>query len=422
MTDLKDLTVLVYDYGNFFAISQKLAEVFKTVYYFMPKISNGFPDHRPIDVGRNVPGVIPVKEWAEVINDVDLVYFPDCHEAALQMFFQNDLKKKVFGSRYAINLEHDRKGTKELMKQLDLPLNEYFVAEGMDELEAVLKENENVYVKSSLRGDSETFKSTSYILSKGELQRMRNNLGAYQNKETYIVEKPIESIAEVGIDTFCIDGMYPEFVMTGIELKDTGFAGCMTRYMDLPEQLRLVTEKFSLVFRDYNYRGWYSNEVIIAGDMKGYLIDSTCRNPSPPTDLVLEMITNYGEAAWQVASGIVPKIKFDYKWGVQLIIKSETARADPSPLIIPNELKKYVKVKNLTIDDDGTYFYTPFGVDMVEIGSVIGMGATMKEALSMAKMVAGSIKGFDIKINSDCIEDAQKQIDRLAVNGISYLQ
>jgi hypothetical protein len=208
----------------------------------MPKVMNGFPDHRPIDVGRNVPGVIRVKEWAEVINDVDLVYFPDCHEPALQMFFQNDLNKKVFGSRYASDLEHDRKGTKELMKQLDLPLNEYFVAEGMDELEKILKENDNVYVKSSLRGDSETWKSTNYLLSKGELQRMRSNLGAYQNKETYIVETPIDSIAEVGIDTFCVDGMYPEMCLTGIELKDTGYLGRMTRYMDLPKQLREVTD------------------------------------------------------------------------------------------------------------------------------------------------------------------------------------
>jgi hypothetical protein len=196
----------------------------------------------------------------------------------------------------------------------------------------------------------------------------------------------------------------------------------MTRYMDLPKQLRVVTDSFSQVFRDYGYRGWHSNEVIISGDMKGYLIDLTQRNASPPTDLALEMITNYPEVVWQVARGFVPVIKYVYPWGVQLVIKSDTARSEASPLIIPDEFKRFVKIKNLTIDDDGTYFYTPMGVEMTEIGSVIGMGNSMKEALAMAKTVANSIKGFDIKVNADCIDDAMKQIDRLEVNGISYLK
>lgn len=422
MAELNELSVLVYDYGNFFPVAQRLARDFGKVFYWMPYVHDGFPTHKPIDVGRNVPDVIRIKEWAEIIYEVDMVLFCDCHEAALQMFFQNGLGKKVFGSRYASELEHDRSAMKQVMKQVGLPLNTYYVAEGIDELEKVIKGHDNVFVKSGLRGDSETWKSQNYALSKFELQRMRSSLGAYQNKEKYIVEEPIESVAEIGVDLVTVEGMYPENVITGIEVKDTGFLAKIVMYSELPIQLKDVTDKLSLVFRDYGYRGWFSNEVIIGGDMKGYLIDPTLRLPSPPTDLALEMITNYPEVIWQVANGILPKIKYEYKWGVQLIIKSETAKTDPSPLIIPDQFKRFVKIKNLTIDDDGTYYYTPLGISMSEIGSVVGLGNSMKEAISMAKMVADSIKGFDIKINTDCIQDAKKQIDRLEVNGISYLQ
>lgn len=422
MIDLKYYSALQYDYGNFFPIAQRLARDFGDMYYWMPKIHDGFPTHKPIDVGRNVPDVISVMEWAEVIEEVDMVLFSDCHEPALQKFFEDVLKKKVFGSRYASQLEHDRQAMKMLMKSLQLPVNQYYVAEGIDELEMLLKEHDNVYVKSALRGDMESWKSQNYTLSKFELQRMRSSLGAYQNKEVYIVEEPIESIAEIGIDTVTVDGMYPEYVMTGIELKDTGFYGRIIRYSDLPHQLKLVTDKLAGVFKDYGYKGWFSDEVIIGGDTQGYLIDPTMRCPSPPTDLALEMITNYSEVIWNTASGVLPKIEFNESHGVQLIIKSDVAKTDPVPLIIPDEFKKYVKIKNLTIDDDGTYYFTPMEIQMCEIGSVVGIGNSMEEALSMAKAIANSIKGFDIKVNTDCIKDAQQQLERLEVNGIPYMQ
>lgn len=421
MIDLKYYTALQYDYGNFFPIAQRLARDFGETFYWMPYVHDGFPTHKPIDVGRNVPDVMRIREWASIIDEVDLVMFSDCHEPALQMFFEKQLKKKVFGSRYASELEHDRKTMKELMKSLNLPLNKYYVAEGIDELEQLLMEHENVYVKSGLRGDMESWKSINYTLSKGELQRMRNNLGVYQNKPTYIIEEPIDSIAEIGVDLVTVDGMYPEYVLTGIELKDTGFYGRIMRYAELPIQLRLVTDKLSTIFREYGYKGWFSDEVIISGDMEGYLIDPTMRCPSPPTDLALEMITNYPEVIWNTASGVLPKLQFNETHGVQLIIKSEVAKTDPVPLIIPEEFKRFVKIKNLTIDDDGTYYYTPMEVQMCEIGSVVGMGNSMQEALDMAKMIADSIKGFDIKINTDCIKEAEIQLGRLEVNGINYL-
>lgn len=422
MTLLSGIKCLVYDYGNYLSIAERLgrSDGFSKVYYFTPKIMNGFPDHRPFDIGRNVSGVEVVKEWASIIDEVDIVVFPDSHEAALQQFFV-DIGKKVFGSKFACEIEHDRATAKQLMKDIDLPLNDYEVVHGINELESTLMGRENVFVKSKLRGDMETWHHENYLLSKGELQRMRTHLGAYQNKEEYIIESPIESLAEIGIDTFCVDGLYPSDVVTGIELKDTGYYGQIVPYHSLPRQLKTVTDKFSETFRDLKYRGAYSNEVIIGEDKRGYLIDTTSRMAQPPTDLMLEMLENYPEIVLDVANGIVPILRYKYRHGVQLIIKSDLARTEPCPVLVPDEYKKLVKLKNLTIDDDGVWYYTPVGIEMNEIGSVVGFANSMQEAVQMAKTVAESIKGFDIKINTDCIDKAVEQIQALKKIGINYL-
>lgn len=410
---------LVFDYGSYLSVAQRLAEPdgFGTVYYYVPKVHNGFPDHKPYDIGRNIENIIVVDEWAEVIHDVDIVVFTDVYEPALQEYFVS-VGKRVFGAKYACKLETDRKFLKETIESVGLPSGEYQIAYGLDELEEILKGTENVYVKSSLRGDMETWHHENWILSKGELQRMRKNLGVYANQETYIVETPIESLAEIGIDSFVINGEVPEKVLTGIELKDTGYVGKIVPYDTLPKQLKLVSEKFAPVFSSMEYRGAHSNEVIISSDKKGYLLDFTNRCPQPPTDLYLKLYTNFPQVVWDIAGGFIPKIEYEYSWGVQFIIKSDLATDEPSPIIVPEQYKENVRLKNCTIADDGAWYYTPIGIEMKEIGSVIGWGKTMNQAIKMATEAAENIKGFDIKINTDCISMAQEQLDRLEKAGI----
>ena len=206
-------------------------------------------------------------------------------------------------------------------------------------------------------------------------------------------------------------------------MKDTGYYGQVVPYKTLPKQLKLVTEEFKETFKELNYTGAHSNEVMVGENKKGYLIDLTQRMPQPPSDLMMEMFTNFPQIIWDVANGIVPKIEYKYNHGVQFIIKSEIAKTDACPIIVPEEYKNNVKIKNLTIDDDGTWYYTPLGeVEMCEIGSVVFCGNSMKECVKGAKKIAESIKGFDIKINTDCIGKAQEQIDKLKAAGINYLQ
>jgi len=45
----------------------------------------------------------------------------------------------------------------------------------------------------------------------------------------------------------------------------------------------------------------------------------------------------------------------------------------------------------------------------------------MDDAIRMATTIAETVKGFDIKINTDCIGEVQKQIKALNKAGIRYI-
>lgn len=420
MLELSKKSVMIYDYGNFFPVAKVFAKFFGTVYYYAPYVINGFPEHAPIDIGRNVPNIIRIKEWGNVVPNVDMVFFCDCHEPEQQMFFQ-DMGLRVFGSRHGSELENDRELLKQILIRLGLPVSEYKIAKGLDELDKLLQKEDHGYVKSGLRGDGETWEHEDYRLSKYEIDDMRAHLNVFQTQPKYVLDKHIKGIGEIGRDLFVVDGRYPEIVGAGMEKKDMCYVMKLLPYMELPKQLRDVTDKLAPIFADYEYKGWFSDEVIIGEDMEGYLVDATCRLGQPPTDIVSEMITNFAECAYNVASGIVPKLEYDHTWGVQLIIKSSIAEKRASPIVVPDEYKDKVKIKNLVIDENGTWVFTPNGVAMQEIGSVVSSGNTLNYAMESAEEIASSIKGLDIRIDKNCLKEVRKSIEQLNKAGVKFL-
>ena len=420
MINLKNKIACCIDFGNYIKLAQVLSKSFEKVYYFNPFTINGFPEHNAIDIGRGVGEIVKIYNWEDYFEEIDIFIFPDLYNEGLQEFLRRQ-GKLVWGSGRGQIMETDRGLMKRLQKELGIPLGEYQEVEGLYELEEVLKTTDDKYIKSSLRGDSETFKHTNYTLSKEEIKALKHKMGIFDKKEKYIIETPIDSIAEIGIDTMVCDGQYLAESLVGIELKDIGYYGRIMPYNTLPSQLKIVTDKLAPIFQNYTYRGSYSNEVRVDKKKVGYLIDQTMRLPSPPGSLMYVMYENLAEMVWSVASGILPKVKYKYEHGVQFIIKSELAKTEPVAIQFPSQYKDYIDIKNLVIDDDGTHYYTPNSVEMREIGSVVGVGHTMEQAVKMATEIAETVKGFDIKINTDCIADAKKQIAELTKNGIRYI-
>lgn len=421
MKDLRGYKILVYDYRNSISVAQRLARDFGVVYYFCPYVTNGFPEHTPFDVGRNVPNIIKVKEWASVYDEIDMVYFTDSMEPHLQNLMRNQ-GKAVFGSVFAEVLEHDRVYLKETLKSLGLPVGGYSVANGLDELEQILMNMKHGYVKNSLRGNGETWEHKDWRLSKRQLKKMRYEMGLYENIGKYLVEHHLDALIEFGYDGFFDGKEYVPISLCGVERKDKCFLGKFIRYQMLPEAIRLVNDALAPIFSDMGYRGHYSNEIILTKDKRGFLLDNSNRFPSPPGDLMLEAYTNYSEIVWEIANGRMPVIEHEYEWGAQLIIKSDIAEDDPSPIIVPEEYKNNVKIKNLSIDDDGTWYFVPsVGLNMKEIGSIVFTSDTRDGAIKGAEEIAEAIQGFDTYVDTDSLHDAKKSLDKLSKSGVSFI-
>jgi hypothetical protein len=421
MKGLSQYKILVYDYRNGISVAQRLARDFGTVFYFCPYVTNGFPEHTPFDVGRNVNEIVKVKEWSSVFDEVDMVMFTDSMEPYLQNFMRG-LGKPVFGSVFAERLEHDRVFIKETLKELGLPVGNYSMAKGLDELEQLLLNSKEGYVKSTLRGNSETFKHTDWRLTKEQLKKMRYEMGVYENEETYILEQPIDSIIEFGYDGFFTGTDYIDISMCGMEDKDCAYAGRFIYYKLLPEAIRSVNDKLAPIFSAMGYRGHYSNEILLSKDKRGFLIDNTNRFPSPPGELMLEAYKNYSEIVWDIAHGTFPNIEFEHQWGAQIILKSGIAEKDPSPLIVPEEYKSFVKIKNLSIADDGTWYFVPSpNLYMREIGSIVFTANSMDEAMKGAEKIADSIQGFDTYIEPNPFGKIKKSLEKLNRAGISFI-
>lgn len=411
MINFKDKVALVYDYGNFIYVAQKLAESFGKVYYVCPW-QTSFPTQNTQMPGIGVPNLIKMDELESVEDEVDLFYFTDLFRPALQQRLK-DKGKLVFGSGWGGNMEVRRIDFLEFMENVGLPTPKYEVIEGLGNLEKNLEDKQDKWIKVEgfFRGDLETYHYKKKELSKTLFNDMRHSLGVAQYHQLFVVCDPIDNAVEIGSDLMTVDGKYPKMGSWGIEIKDAGFAAIWDKYTNFPKQLLNVNNKLEQELDKLEYRGCISTEVRIQKGKPGILGDITCRNPEPPTSIMIEMIENYGECVWKVASGEIPEPVSKNKYGVMIVIKSDMARTEPVPIYFPDEIERWVKIKNLCVVD-GIKYYVPQNVEMREIGAVIGLGNTLEDAILECQSNAKKVEGPDLEMNEDTLNKAFEQINK----------
>jgi hypothetical protein len=421
--DLKDKTVLCFDYGGFVEVAIRLSKNFGRVLYYCPYESE-FMKHQPYIIGEGIPGVERVTNIWDYYHEIDLFFFTDLHQGPFQCWLR-DHGKLVFGAGRGEDMELYRDRMKVLQKEIGLPVNDHDVVVGLDNLKIFLEDKEDVWVKTNLfRGDGETWHWINKKLSEEKLIELQDSLGANRNNVVFVVEAALKDCVEAAYDGFAVDGMYPQIAPVGLEIKDEAYIMKLVEYDKMPKPLKEVTDKLSPIFKQYNYRGDYGNEVKITRQGVGYLIDQTNRCPSPPTSIKIEIIENYSQSVYLIAMGMVPEIKYKYKFGCQVNIKSDWAKAKPQPIYFPEKYKDFVKIKNLYIDEDGVYKYIPkkdLETDYASaegIGAVVGLGNTLAEAIAMCKKIAKEVEGYGIYIDTHTLDSAQKELDKLTNFGI----
>lgn len=421
MSEVSETTVLVVCGPLFVSLAERLARDFKRVMLYVPRVGS-FPTMNACQVGFGLPGVELVDDvFGAHFDEVGLFVFPDLGHSGLQVHLEK-LGKLVWGSRNAEEIENYRELCKELMEAKGLPVQPWKLLKGMTALRAHLKANKDQHVKiDRWRGVTETFFSPDYETVEPKLNAIAHTLGAFAEVLEFIVEDDLPDRVEVGLDTYCIDGQWPENTLFGIEVKDCGYVGQMVKWGDIPEPLRRWNESFAPYFAEYGCRGSISNEIRIGPNKEPFMVDATIRAPSPPSELWQELFTNLPEIILRGAEGNLVEPIPAGRWGVEVILKSEFARDNWQPVRFPEKYARQIKLFNQVMVD-GIRYVVPQNEDMEEIGAVIGWGDSIEEAMAHAKEAGDSIQAHKVKFNMGAADNAKEQIAELAALGVSPFQ
>ena len=417
--NLSDKTALVTCSALFVSLAERLArDGFGRVLLHVPH-AGSFPTMNHGLVGHGLPGVELVDGvFGEHFDEVDCFVFPDLGHAALEVQLET-MGKRVWGARHGQDLELYREACKEEMTKRGLPVQPWRTLKGVEALRAHLKKHKDQHVKiNRWRGVTESFFSPKYEIVESKLDGLAHDLGAFKEMMEFIVEDDLPDRVEVGIDTFCVDGEYPDRTLVGIEAKDVGYVGQVRRWEQIPEPLRRWNEKMAPIFEKCGYRGSMSNEIRIGEDLDPYMIDATLRMPSPPGELMQEIVGNFPELVWAGANGELVEPRMTAKWGVEVIIKSSWAESNHLPVIVPKEHEQFVKLYN-SVMIDGRRYVVPQDEQMSEVGAVLGLGDTLEEAIEHATEVGESVEGYGIKFGLGPVDQVKEQIEKIEEIGVS---
>jgi hypothetical protein len=416
---LKSMTCCVVDQGLFCELAVKLAESYGKVYYWVPSYS-GFKKITKAMIGYGMPGIELIDDIFQVpIDEVDIYIFPDVYFGWLQTHLRS-LGKLVWGAGQGEKMELDRGWMKDEMKKLGLPVGPWARVKGMDALRKYLKENKDQYVKvSEFRGVTETFHAPHYQYVEPKLNELEHELGPLGDITEFIVEASLPDKIEMGIDAYTVDGLYPDHILAGLEIKDVGYAGIFKAMAQFPAPLINFNAKIAPMLKSFGYRGPMSTEVRFGKPDKtmGYMVDFCARQASPPSELYMEFYENLAMIQYMGAAGTMVQPKPIAKYGAQALIHSSWSSTHFQPIDIPAEYKGYVKLKNPCLID-GKYYTIPQNDDLVQCGAVIGFGDTLEDAFEMVREIAKSVKGHYIDIKTDSFEDVEKVIEEADSYGI----
>ena len=420
MSEISDKTVLVCDHSLFLGMAQRLARAgFKRVLYFT-NWEEGFSTLTDNIVGDGMEdeGIERCEDIWPLIDkkEVDLVCFPDIQNAGLQLHLES-LGLRVWGSRAADKLEWNREFLKKTQSDLKMLVPKHRLIVGLDNLRAYLKDNENKYIKfSKYRGMMETRKHINYALSEQWLDLMAYKWSPFKSWLRFIVEDELETDIELGFDGYCIDGEFPNEAVSGIEKKDAGYLGAVMPYSEMPDELLDCQEELVPFLKQNRYRNQFSTEVRIK-DGKSYLTDPTMRHASPAGECLLELLDNFGEIVWGGAAGEMVQPKFSAKFAVQTMISHKDDEDGWRAIQIPEEVTRWVKLYR-ACDNGEAYQIAPISPHFAEIGSVIGIGNTIEEAMTRLKSNIDKIKDNPIEVSADSLYAAIKEAHTAEKEGI----
>ncbi len=395
---------LIIDNGLYTNLAARMARDTEVAYF--SSWGNAFPTSREVAPATGIPNVERVNDPIRFMVDgnasqviVPDLYLDDYEAVARQ------LELPVFGSNGGNRLETDRAFLHDFLAEHGLPVPEAIEVEGISALADYLKDKKDKYVKVSVfRGDMETAHWTDWDAMQPWLNRLKVRLGPTGETIRFIVQDPIESVCEVGIDTYCIDGAFLSPIL-GWEMKDSGYLGTTLGNPNQRDLFRAATT-FLPFLKEASYCNFFCLEMRPM-ENRIYITDATCRVPSPPGSVMMAAASNFTDV---ILKGANPDYG-DATHFCEIVLKSDEVRKDWLRVDFPDSLKDRYGFHNHCIIDGKTWI-APHDSEMVEFGSACGWGASLDDAAGMAKEAAEAVEADGLRFDSDVLSKAKAEMEK----------
>lgn len=420
MTDLTKKSVLVTDHGVFVELAFRLAREggFGKVYYCDPSWQQAFATIDHAVIGDGFAEIERVKEPWKLIDSgkVDCVVYPDVHHSEEQEHIES-LGIPVWGGRTGDLLELNKLRFKKIQDDLGMPHATYDVLEGMDALRAFCMDPVNVdrFIKLTpqFRGNRETFQHKDWESSRQIIAEMDKQFGVVGNILKFLAERPLSGKLEGGIDTYTVDGMHPETVVSGWEIKDKGYFAEVIEWSKLNPALRRAVEPLFPILKERRVRQMLSTEVMIEDKA---LLEPTVRFPSPAGEEQMELYYNFPEIIWEGANGRLIEPVLTKHFACEAMVEHNGDDEGWRALKVPKDIRKWVKLYNLC--QVGEWLATAPGCNI--IGAVVGIGDSPREALEHLKANAEALKDQPVTIHVHALSDALMEIEEAKEKGLAF--
>lgn len=396
------------DYGCSLSLAFRFAESGWDVMYFCPWVG-AFPKTDRYNLGDGFKEITAVENFWDWVDKVDLIFFPDLYQGDLQHYLCNN-GYKVAGAGKSEVLETDRILFYDTLKKLGQPTIPFKVIKGMTKLKEYLKTAEECYVKFPVfRGNFESMRHITYEHSLPLLDKVSHQMGLARDLESFVVQEPVDNAVEVGYDGMSSGGKFPSAPIIGVEVKDKCYVAKILD--DYPKLIKKNNDAMASILNDMGMRGLYSTELRVTSPNQAFYIDGCFRMGFPSGNAVSELYKNYPAMIDGLADGEMVKPEFEERYAAEIIISSDQLKHDWLAVDVPKKYKKWMKLKN-ACTVDGQVFCIPVD-DIGVIGSAVGVGDTMKDAIKMALDVAENVKTQDGAYAKDSFDKALETVGEL---------
>lgn len=145
-----------------------------------------------------------------------------------------------------------------------------------------------------------------------------------------------------------------------------------------------------------------------------------CRHPTPAGEPSHELIKNLGDIVWAAANGIMVEPVYAGKFAAQIMLTSGWAEQDVQPVFFPEKIANSVKLYNACAVDGQTYIIPQDNAHLKEIGSVVGIGDTLQQAIDKCKEYAEQVEGYLIECDAKDLDEATHVIDEGQKAGVTF--